>query len=69
MDARLAAYYATPQFAEYLQEKARWESAHAAYSANPNPQTRNQLTIRQWAMDVCLASARRTDEHRAAFGW
>ena len=67
-DAQVA-YENTQQFREYLQEKVRWELAHALYVASPNPSTRNSLVCREWAMGIALRDARATKEHKMAFGW
>ena len=69
MDSRGTAYYSTPQFAEYLADKTRWEASHAAYCEHVNPLTYNALVISEHRMKIALRICRETPEHLAAFGW
>lgn len=65
----LAAYERCEEFRDYLTAYLDWQSVHAAYSAAPSEASRNALLAATHYKEALLEMARKTPEHRAAFGY
>jgi hypothetical protein len=68
----MKAYQGTEEFKAYLVAKEVWEVAHDVYRvASPAARDRafETLNAANAEKDRCLELARKTPEHKAAFGW
>jgi hypothetical protein len=68
----MQAYHNTAEFQTYLKAKQEWESAHEVYcgaSASTKSGALASLNTATAEKDRTLELARKTAEHKVAFGW
>ena len=66
----LLAYERTPEFRFYLLAKVEWEQTKESYIRGPRTAAAVKAELRAWEYaQTLLELARKTPEHRAAFGY